>query len=97
LPFPRFDSKNDPHQKLAQLGKRCAESARRLLGGADELDLDARTLGRVRARLREQMFDDLAEIDVIVEQLSSGKTEAAVRASGKGRSRKGGRTLPLFD
>jgi hypothetical protein len=56
-----------------------------------------RALGRLRADIREHLYDELAEIDVLVEKLSSGKSEAAIRASGRGRSRRVGRTLPLFD
>jgi hypothetical protein len=97
LPFPRFDTKIEQHLKLMQLGKKCAERTCRLLDGGANLDLDARTLGRVRSKIREHLYDDLVEIDVIVEQLSSGKSEATIRSSGKGRSRKKARNLPLFD
>jgi hypothetical protein len=97
LPFPRFDSKNDDHQKLARLGMQCADRIQTLLSRRKDLDLGARGLGRLRTNIREYLDDELMEIDVLVEKLSSGRSEAAIRASGRGRSRRAARTLPLFD
>jgi hypothetical protein len=82
---------------LARLGLQCADRVRKFTNQDRELDLNPRTLGRVRTKIRELLGDELDEIDVLVEKLSSGKSEAVIRSSGKGRSRKGRMTLPLFD
>lgn len=97
LPFPRFDTKNELHIALAQLGKRCAIRTSKLLNAGEDMDLDAHALGRVRTKVREFLDDDLVEIDVLVERLSSGKTEAAIRSSRISGTRRKRKTLPLFD
>lgn len=96
LPFPKYDPKVDAHQRLSALGQKCAARADKLLDSGKNLDLGAHALGRIRTRIREYLEDELSEIDILVEQLSTGKTESAIRASGKGRPRKN-RTMPLFD
>lgn len=97
LPFPRFDAKLELHKGLARLGTECSARVEKVLGTSDDLEMDARALGRMRSKVREYLDDQLTEIDVIVEQLSTGRSEAAIRASGKGRSRRKGKMLPLFE
>lgn len=97
LPFPRFDGSNEDHKSLAKLGANCAAAAQKMLNGDKKRDFDSHALGRMRTKIREHLEDELNEIDVLVEKLSTGKSEAAIRATGKGRSRKGRGTLRLFD
>src|SRR5262249_22895917 len=96
LPFPRYNSQDQLHKNLSELGRKCADRVESWGSQNEGNDLDARALGRTRTKIRELLDDLLLEINVVVETLSTGKSEAAVRASGKGRSRRGGKTLPLF-
>lgn len=97
LPFPRFDTKIYDHKHLASLGEKCATKVLNLLCNDSTLDLQARVLGRLRTRIRHELADELDEIDIIVEKLSTGKSEAAIRASGKGTVRKKSLNKRLFE
>ncbi len=59
-------------------------------------DLQARALGAVRTRLKDQLTAELNKIDDIVETLSTGKSATAATAKKKPR-RKGGGIGRLFD
>jgi hypothetical protein len=97
LPFPKFDRGNEIHLRLATLSAQAAEGAERLLGVDHDVDYDARSLGRKRTLIREELDESLAAVDAIVEQLSTGRTESAIRASGRGKTRKSKKSLPLFE
>jgi hypothetical protein len=73
LPFPHFDGRIEEHRALACLSQKCADAAGRLLAREGVQDLDARTLGRMRTKLREYLDEELSSIDQLVEQLSTGK------------------------
>jgi len=59
-------------------------------------DLEARALGRARAKLREEMDVELEKIDLIVETLSTGKAATGSASKRKPR-RTGDRMGRLFD
>ncbi|MGH8504042.1 MAG: N-6 DNA methylase [Gammaproteobacteria bacterium] len=96
LPFPRFKAKDEDHARLAALGQKCAKLASRIVDGDPELDLEPRALGRLRSYIRQQLEIEISEIDGLVEKLSTGKSEAAIRASGRGKHKRS-RSGRLFD
>ena len=70
LPFPLYDSKNELHLKLADLGAVCAKKAQAFIDkNYANADFDARTLGRVRSQLRRELSAELGQIDALVEAL----------------------------
>ncbi len=70
LPFPLFDSTNQAHIDLADLGAGCAKDAQQFIDkDYGDADFDARTLGRVRSQLRKELSAELGQIDAIVEKL----------------------------
>ena len=97
LPFPKFYNKNIDHKQLALLGKKCATQILNLFRNDSTFDLQARALGRTRGRIRNSLGIELDEIDVIVEKLSTGKSEAAIRSSGKGKVKKNLINRNLFE
>jgi hypothetical protein len=97
LPYPRYEAAISDHRELSELGAKCAASASKMIGGRAPPDLQARALGRVRTQIREHLEAELEKIDALVEKLSTGKVEASIRSAGKGRSRRHGGTLRLFE
>jgi type I restriction-modification system DNA methylase subunit len=97
LPFPKFDAKTPDHKQLAYLGEKCAAKVSKLFCNGSTNDLQARALGRLRNRIRDELTIEIDEIDIIVEKLSTGKSEAAIRASGKGTVRKKSLNKRLFE
>jgi hypothetical protein len=87
LPFPKFDSRIDLHKELASLSEKCSEVARDLILHEGFTELEAHALGRARVRLREGLAGDMSAIDEMLAVLSTGRSDAAVRASGKGLTR----------
>ncbi|MFN3638035.1 MAG: N-6 DNA methylase [Chloroherpetonaceae bacterium] len=70
LPFPLFDSKNETHLTLAELGATCAKEAQKFIDKHyANADLNARTLGRVRQEIRKNLSDKLSLIDTLVSLL----------------------------
>lgn len=67
LPIPQFDSKNPVHHRLAELGKECSAKVERWAasGGAGKI----KSIGRLRAMVREMLKDELKEIDGLVEEI----------------------------
>jgi hypothetical protein len=44
-----------------------------ILGSQQDLELDPRTLGRLRSKIRRDLADLLGQIDVLVESISTGR------------------------
>jgi hypothetical protein len=95
LPFPKYQKGDSDHEALSALGKTCAKLASNFIKISNIDDLQARALGAIRVRLKDQLAAELGEIDRIVEKLSTGKS-AAHRATKK-RSRRGSTMGKLFD
>lgn len=73
LPWPEF-SKNCPsHRRLVELGRRAAQAVQGILGSQQDLELDPRTLGRLRTRIRTELAELMGAIDVLVEAISTGR------------------------
>jgi hypothetical protein len=90
LPFPKYKRSVAEHAALAVLGKKCADLTSSLIGRTDANDLQARALGRMRSKVRDQLAHELEAIDVLVEVLSSGKSRAAVEAEVRKRRKRRG-------
>lgn len=85
LPFPKFQKKEVNHVELARLARSCAASVRSFISDNDIAALDARSLGRARSNIRRELADQLQEIDKIVSLLSTGKSQAIMRAASSRR------------
>lgn len=96
LPFPKFDPKDETHLSLAALGAACDLKASKFLVGVATNDLQARALGRIRSKMREELQAELSEIDVLVEQLSTGKSETLIRSAAVARRGRKPRMAKLF-
>ena len=70
LPIPQFDPSKKEHIRLAELDKACSEKVAQWLasGGPGK----TRSIGRLRAMVREMLKEDLKEIDVLVTRLLEG-------------------------
>lgn len=95
LPFPKYHKCDAQNDALSILGKACANLASNFVSAVNVDDLQARALGTVRARLKDQLSTQLDEIDEIVEKLSTGKSPA--QRTTKKKSRRSSTAGSLFD
>jgi hypothetical protein len=67
LPIPKFDPASPEHLQLAQLSEECTKKVRTWLdsGGPGKV----RSIGRLRAMVREMLKEELREIDELVEPM----------------------------
>lgn len=73
LPWPAFSRNRPSHRRLVALGRQASQAVQDLLGTQQDLELDPRTLGRLRSRIRKELAPLLGEIDTLVESISTGK------------------------
>ena len=73
LPWPQFSNGNPWHLKLAALARQVAQQAIALVGAQEQLELGSHALGQLRLRLRAELALPMAEIDRLVEAISSGQ------------------------
>lgn len=97
LPFPKYDSGNGDHKRLSELGELCAQKVKKLLRPMASADLDKRSLGAARNRIRDTLAEQYEEIDRLVEQISTGRHVAQLKSAGKGTRRRGAGQASLFD
>lgn len=95
LPFPKFDKDDADHLALSALGRECAGLTANFVKGTNVENLQARALGTVRARLKEQLSAELKKIDPLVQKLSTGLN--VTKASARKKSRRGSGMGKLFD
>ena len=95
VPFPKFEKDNPDHTALAALGRKCAGLTANFIKAVNVEDLQARALGTVRARLKEQLANELEDIDAIVGKLSMG--QSATQAIVRKKSRRNARMGKLFE
>jgi hypothetical protein len=95
IPFPKYQKGTADHEALAALARDCASLAANFVSVTKAGDLEPRALGKVRARLKDQLAPQLSEIDRIVEKLSAGMS--AGQQSRNGKSRRSGSRGRLFD
>jgi type I restriction-modification system DNA methylase subunit len=73
LPWPAFTANNPWHRKLATLGREAATQALRVVGPQRDMELSTRDLGQLRLRVRREIATVLAEIDRLVQAISTGQ------------------------
>ena len=78
FPWPTFSHSTPSHRRLVRLGKQAANSVQLILGGQQDLELDPGSLGRLRSRIRLELAPVFAEIDTLVEAISTGRDLAEV-------------------
>ena len=70
LPIPQFDSSQEGHLKLAELGRACTQKV------ADRLEAGGqgriRSIGKLRSMVREMLAEELGHIDQLVEPMLRG-------------------------
>lgn len=80
LPWPEFDANLPSHRRLVALGQQAAQAVQGILGSQQDLELDPRTLGRLRTRIRGELKALMEQIDTLVESISTGKDLLALEA-----------------
>lgn len=73
LPWPDFSRNRPSHRRLIELGHRAAKAVQAILGSQQDLELDPRTLGRLRSSIRREIAGLMGEIDALVETISTGR------------------------
>ncbi|BDV36690.1 N-6 DNA methylase [Methylocystis iwaonis] len=95
LPFPKFDKDDADHVALSALGRKCMGLTANFVKTTNVKNLQARALGAVRARLKEQLAAELDAIDPLVEKLSAGHN--ATKTNVRKKPRRGNGMGKLFD
>lgn len=73
LPWPDFSPNLPSHRSLVALGRSAAQAVKGILGVQQDLELDPRTLGRLRSSIRREMAGVMGQIDALVEAISTGR------------------------
>ena len=73
LPWPAYNANLPAHRRLVALGQAAAAKVQTVLGSQQDLELDPRTLGRLRSRIRGELADLMSQIDALVENISIGQ------------------------
>jgi len=81
IPWPEFDGNRPSHRRLVAVGREAAQAVQGLLGSSQDLELDPRTLGRLRSSIRRELKPLMDQIDVLVESISTGQDLLAIQAS----------------
>ncbi|MDO9203003.1 MAG: hypothetical protein Q7U58_17005, partial [Hydrogenophaga sp.] len=77
FPCPNFSRNVASHRTLAALGKQVAQAVQSILGSQQDLELDPRSLGRLRTRIRSELAPQFKEMDALVEAISTGRDAQA--------------------
>jgi len=77
FPWPNFSRNVASHRTLAALGKQVAQAVQSILGSQQDLELDPRSLGRLRTRIRSELAPQFKEMDALVEAISTGRDAQA--------------------
>ncbi|MFN7882710.1 MAG: hypothetical protein ACK5PF_06820, partial [bacterium] len=73
LPWPTFSRNRPSHRRLVELGRQAARTVQDVLGSQQDLELDPRSLGRLRTRIRTELSTLMQQIDSLVEAISTGR------------------------
>ncbi len=87
LAFPAFNRRDGTHKEIARVSAECAISARALVGRQGWTELGKHALGRARTRVREELADEMVEIDRLLAQAIEGAAPAKKirRKTGQGK------------
>lgn len=80
FPWPEFDPNLPSHRRLVELGRHATQAVQGILGTQQDLELDPRTLGRLRTRIRSELKAVMDQMDALVESISTGKDLLALEA-----------------
>ncbi|MGA9407010.1 MAG: N-6 DNA methylase [Bacteroidota bacterium] len=69
LPIPIYNEERSSHCALAELGIECAKKVEKIIPTLDTRDVTPGKIGRLRSQVREQLKDELKEIDGIVKKV----------------------------
>lgn len=97
LPWPEFSRNSPSHRQLVVHGNLAAQAVQNLLGTQQDLELDPRSLGRLRTRIRAELAPLMGQIDELVEAISTGKDLVDSQKSWQQLLRKDRPTLPGAD
>ena len=68
--FPKYDTSNNRHRKLSELGNLCSEKAKMFVeNNQSQNDLSLHSIGKLRVEIKKHLSPELAEIDKIVEKI----------------------------
>lgn len=81
IPFPKFQPKEESHLNLAKIGRRCSTLVDTFICNNAIGALESRPLGKTRIAIKQLLSNELTEIDEIVSLLSTGKSQAIMRAA----------------
>jgi hypothetical protein len=73
IPWPEFSFNQPSHRRLIEMGHRAAQAVQGILGAKQNLELDPRTLGRLRSSIRRELGGLMSQIDALVESISTGR------------------------
>ena len=73
LSWPDFSPNRPSHRRLVTLGRSAAHAVQGILGSQQDLELDPRTLGRLRSSIRKALAVLMGQIDTLVEAISTGR------------------------
>lgn len=72
IPWPRYDRNVASHRQLVASGQAVARAVQSILGTQQDLELDPRSLGRLRSRIRSELAAQFKAMDALVEAISTG-------------------------
>ena len=73
IPWPEFSRNQPSHRRLVALGQQAAAQVQKILGAQQDLELEPRTLGRLRTSIRRELAGLMGQIDSLVEAISTGQ------------------------
>ena len=79
IPIPQYNSSNENHKALSQLGEQCAQKVGQLLPQLTK----SRSIGHTRRLIRAELKGELEQIDKIVRQIL-GSSEGSRYATSQG-------------
>lgn len=80
ISWPDFSPNRPSHRRLVALGRSAALAVQGILGSQQDLELDPRTLGRLRSSIRRELAGVMGQIDALVEAISTGRDIAELEA-----------------
>ena len=81
IPWPEYSRNLPSHRRLVEVGRRAAKAVQGILGTQQDLELDPRTLGRLRSSIRREIAGLMGEIDALVEAISTGRDLLGITVS----------------
>ena len=77
IPIPEFDSRNEIHERLAQIARECETKVRLI----QERLSEQKNIGRIRSTIRNSLSDQLAEITKLTAKILSKESKKGIGLS----------------